>query len=173
MARNSRLRSTAYHEAGHAMAAFVQGIRFRYVTIIPDSDNWGHFQKFSSRLSEEGWYDTSPLVRDRLERHIVVGLAGREAQRLITRRYDHRGASSDYRNALNLVVHLVGSSEEANAYFRWLQVRAHKLVSAPFRRPLLDALAVALLERQTIDGKEAATIMIKAGRDAIAARAGK
>jgi ATP-dependent Zn protease len=45
--RAKRLRETAYHEAGHAVAAFRLRVAFRYVDIIPEGDQLGavvHYQ---------------------------------------------------------------------------------------------------------------------------------
>ena len=97
-ARARRVR-TAYHEAGHAIAAFELGVPFREVSIAATTDSWGHLLSTPLRLREPDVYTMSPRTRDRLERRIIVGLAGREGNRLLTGRYDHRGAGNDYQQA--------------------------------------------------------------------------
>jgi hypothetical protein len=155
----NRLRRTAYHEAGHTIASLELGVPIKHVTIVPDASTWGHLLHLPPRITNRQLYSLPPFVRDRLERRIVVSLAGREGERLVTGRYDHRGAAGDYQFALNLVTQLVGSSEEATAYFRWLEVRARQLIRAEHRRPQIDALAAALLEHHEIDSRAAIAIM--------------
>jgi hypothetical protein len=109
----------------------------------------------------------SPRTRDGIERRIVVGLAGGEAERVVSKRYNRTGASSDLRNAVTLLIHLVGSSEEASAFFKVLQIRARNLVAAPHRRPALDAVAADLLERTTLSGIEIGEVIRDAYRSAM------
>jgi hypothetical protein len=42
--RDYELQATAYHEAGHAVVALLLGLKFRHVTIEPDSDSLGHLK---------------------------------------------------------------------------------------------------------------------------------
>ena len=155
---------TAYHEAGHAVAAFELGVPFREVSIAATTDSWGYLLSTPLRLREPDVYTMSPRTRDWLERRIIVGLAGREGNRLLTGRYDHRGAGNDYQQALNLTLHIVDSSEEAEAYLGWLAVRARQIVQAQHRRPLIEALVEALMAEQTIAGPTAFQLMVDAGK---------
>ena len=100
-----------------------------------------------------------------MERRIIVSLSGREGERLIAARYDHRGADRDYKNALDSVDSLVPSNEEATAYFRWLEVRARQLIRAPHVRPAIDAVAGALLARETIRRAELSRLITNALRE--------
>jgi hypothetical protein len=156
-------RAVAYHESAHALVAWKLHMRFAYISIVPDDDCIGHVLFHRLRLTDMHVYDMSPRVRDRLERRIITGLAGREGKRLITGRYNHRGAAGDYRNALRLASHIEGTSEALTPYFKWLMVRAKQLVTAPHHRPMLDALALALLEQEKIDGPTACQIILDAG----------
>src|SRR4051812_27249536 len=101
-----RLRRVAYHEAGHALASFILGVRFRIVTIEPHEDiSLGHVYFGAMRLKGDQLETRvmSPAVRDRLERRIIGCLAGREAERLVTNRYNHDGARHDLETATELV----------------------------------------------------------------------
>src|SRR5207244_3898070 len=109
-------------------------------------DSWGHVLKVSIRQ----FSTVSPAVRHRVEGQIITCLAGREAEWLISGRYNHRGAASDYHAASDFVFRLVGSDEEAQAYFRWLAIRARQLIRAHHSRPQIDALAAALLEHHEL-----------------------
>ncbi len=159
--RTDRLRATAYHEAGHALAHWRGRLPFRSVSIEPSKDSLGHVLSHSLRLTDDHVYEPSPRVRDRLERKIVCLLAGREAERLVSTRYNHTGASDDRRKALGLALRSVGGSlEEVAPYFQWLTARAMGLVK--INRKSLDALAVALIRRRTLAGEEAVQVMLAA-----------
>lgn len=155
---NKQRLATAFHEAGHAVAAFALHLGVKRVSIVAEGDSWGHVLYAPLRFSGESLYDLTPVVRDRFERHIVAALAGPEAARLIKGRYDRIGASSDYVVAGRIVGRLVGSAEEAQAYMRWLEIRSRQLIRAPHLRPGLEALAMALLERGEMDGRTARDI---------------
>ena len=158
-----RRRRTAYHEAGHALAAWKLKIPFKRVSVVAADKTWHVL--YPALLSGSDWDSIPPRARDRLERRMIVGLAGGEAERLISGRYNHRGARSDYRNVWDIVSRLAGSIEEASAYSMWLSLRARNLIRAPQHRPSLDALAAALMAQSKIDGVAAVTIM----RDALLA----
>jgi hypothetical protein len=82
-------------------------------------------------------------------------LAGREAERLVTGRYNNRGAQSDYQVASDFTLRVIGTPDEAGWYFRWLKRRTWLLVNAARHRPLLDTLADALMKRRTLTEAEA------------------
>jgi len=75
-----RLRTTAYHEAGHAVAAWWLFLKFRYVTIKPDGDTLGHvkFNRSPKWFSPD--IDKSDRVRLFAERHIISSFAGQIAE---------------------------------------------------------------------------------------------
>ncbi len=74
--------STAYHEAGHAVAAYLLKRSFNYVTIVPDEEkgSLGHvrFRGFGENFDPA--FDYSPQMRLRLEREIICSLAGDAAE---------------------------------------------------------------------------------------------
>jgi hypothetical protein len=96
------LRAIAYHEAGHAVAARLLLCRYKYVTIKAGEGSLGHVLMHRIRITDEQAYDLSPTVRDRFERDILVSLAGPEAERLVSKRYNHAGAFNDYRAVVRL-----------------------------------------------------------------------
>jgi hypothetical protein len=75
-------RATAYHEAGHVVAAIIQGIRLgrKGTSIIPDVDSAGraHIRKGFKGNPE---YEMSGSTRLGAERRAIVSLAGEAAQR--------------------------------------------------------------------------------------------
>lgn len=162
---NSTLLTTAYHEAGHAYAAWLFRIGFRRqaLSVVPKEDYAGMFSHNGLGLGRHPEFDGSDRARIRLERHVVMGLAGIEAQRKFrpssVRSYH---AASDYRKAHKVVSTLVADGEELHAYLKLLQIRARKLVTASAAWPIISALAVALAERGTLSHREAMEIVLQA-----------
>jgi hypothetical protein len=107
--------------------------------------------------------DGSDRARIRAEKAIIVALAGPAAQR----RYNPRSlrswhASSDHDWAAELALRLNNSSEAANAYLRWLEIRAADLVSVSW--PLIDVVATALLDRGMLHASEVSDAILGAMR---------
>jgi ATP-dependent Zn protease len=104
-AKISRLERTAYHEAGHAVAACIYHRRFRHATIVPNKEqgSLGHC------LYTELHNFHPDMEQDRrtlawIEREILVGLAGATALAHLTGRLTWEGASSDWRDAYDLAL---------------------------------------------------------------------
>jgi hypothetical protein len=92
-------RTTAWHEAGHAVVAIDQRIQFTKVDIIVDETDHSRgrlcyaaeYQKVVRLLENDHHSHEDPRIASWIERRIVVGFAGGAAQR----RY---APSSDWRN---------------------------------------------------------------------------
>lgn len=148
--------ATAYHEAGHAVAAyFLRRVgKVRCVSIIPDSEREtvGHTAHWSTpafwrALNRGEWPDHA---RCRFEDEVVVLLAGGSAERRFAGRADHIGARSDYEKAADFAIAATGSKRAANAFLRWLQVTTEDLVT--LRWPAIQAVAAALVEHKRLSG---------------------
>ena len=176
----------AYHEAGHAVAGVVacpdDGLH--KVTIQPRGRAMGvaHFSPDDDRHLHPKSY---------LEAQIIKGLGGRVAEELIFgAEHVTGGAESDlvhvnriarrmiYRLGMSssgsLLVHdeeggpLSGDSQarmdaEVQALLARLYERTREVLTR--HRPALDALAAALLERETLDGTDAMTLLEQHGVD--------
>src|SRR4051794_13486154 len=94
--RRSRaiLTATAYHEAGHAAVAFYLDVKLKRVSIVADEQegSGGHvlhdkmFRGLMAEQMEVGFDlasnpDAEAKARLRIEKAILIALAGREAQR--------------------------------------------------------------------------------------------
>ena len=151
---NAALRRTAFHEAGHAVAAIYFAFRLKGVSI--EKDEWSLGRAIHVRLSDQ----QEAMVRDehRLEhglRNIVVSLAGGEAERLVGRRHDHVGARSDYATAADYALSLsAGIEAEASALLKYAVLRTRRLVSGEEWAARIAAIAAVLLERETLSGAE-------------------
>jgi cell division protease FtsH len=178
-AQDREWRIVAYHEAGHALAGVVacpdDGLH--KVTIQPRGQAMGvaHFAPEDDRHLHTRAY---------LEAQIVKGLGGRVAEELVFGT-DHvtGGAESDlvhvnriarrmiYRLGMGDSGLLVYDEDDAplsaealsrmdvqvQALLDRLYDRAREIISS--NRPALEALAAALLERETLDGDEALAIL--------------
>jgi cell division protease FtsH len=176
--------TVAYHEAGHALVGVLCAPEdgLHKVTIQPRGQAMG--VAYFSPSDERFLYR-----RSYLEALIMKGLAGRAAEELI---FGHGAITSGAQNDLQQVngiarkmVYQLGmgaetgllvhdgepgslSSEaharmdrEVQAILERLYVRTREVVAG--NRKALAALAVALLERETVEGAEAVEIMDEAG----------
>ena len=69
-------RSTAIHEAGHAVAAFSLGLRIKSVHVIPDEDVLGAVLHYPPGAWFQPDLELTDRVRLRIERHVMVSWAG-------------------------------------------------------------------------------------------------
>jgi cell division protease FtsH len=182
-ARDSEWKTVAFHEAGHAIAGVVgcpdDGLH--KVTIQPRGQAMGvaFFSPDDDRHLHSRRY---------LEGQIIKGLGGRVAEEIVFG-HDHitGGAESDlvhvnrvarkmiYRLGMGadtgLLVHdenapLSGESQarmdaEVRNLLDRLYIRTREILTE--HRAALDALAAALLDRETIDGEEAVHILAENG----------
>jgi hypothetical protein len=157
-AAQRRLATIAYHEAGHVVASHQFEFKIKQVTIVPTDYVIARVTPRSYvRLRSLEW-DTSTGKRlDRYHNHIVILLAGPEAQRhfnLHTVRYYSSEERSDYHRVRELLYRLHGENKESSYAFKYLRERARNLVTNPLNWSLIEALANALLERQTLSADE-------------------
>lgn len=159
----SRLEKTAYHEAGHAVISFFQKKRFQTVSIIPIEDSLGRVsnykedaKKFIDQLENELF---TLRIRKQIEDRIMILFAGNIAEKLAAGRYNMVGSGSDYHQAFDLLFHISGSTEEGNAYAKWLFIRTKNHLSVSHIWPIVEALARELLEKQEIGYKTARRII--------------
>jgi hypothetical protein len=151
------LRRTAYHEAGHAIAALQLGLPFRYVTVVAKDDYLGcvlHRMRRSFRPDLE----PPPRVLVELDNRIVCALSGVTAEAKLIGRMNHVGASSDYRMAADLALYRAGEGEIASKYLAWRLAVARARWENPATWATVEALAAALLERGKLTSKEARAV---------------
>jgi ATP-dependent Zn protease len=154
-------RRTAYHEAGHAFIAWRQHVRIKRVTIKPHGEMLGSVTKIFS--GKEGRdleaRDITLNVRDKIEKHIRVSLAGWEAERRFDRTASESWSICDYGDALDYMMRLAGSQREIDLYFALLRYQTKEMLRSGW--PQVKALAAALLERETLRGNEIVAVIHK------------
>ncbi len=140
--KERELRSTAIHEAGHAVASIVLRRKFRYVTIVPDpkrgSAGHVHIAPPSSDAS-------MPVLFD----FLVRTLAGHYAEREFGLRPRRDGWEADRHMAIDYAFEFCGSGEEATLWIRLATIRTRRLLA--IWRDSIEAVADALIDQKTLD----------------------
>jgi len=154
--------ATAYHEAGHFVAAVHVGLTTKRVTIIPEeNDSHGHILiKPPFRRSDNPEFERSDRLLLKFDRYAIYCLAGMEAQRKFRassiRSYH---GHSDYMRVLDWLEYFAESDDEAQVWIRLLLIRARNLVTRGWLN--VEAIAAALMEHKTLSAAEGREVMRK------------
>jgi ATP-dependent Zn protease len=151
---SNQAKATAYHEAGHAVIAHYLHIRVMEASIEPNEFSSGHV-KHQRLLNKTIEFDRSDRNRLKMERLVIICLAGLEAQRRASPRsvrYYH--AQMDYENAVSAVEYFTESPEEEDAYIKYLVARTKNLIFMPDRWDEIVAVAAALLKEEKLTGEQ-------------------
>lgn len=153
--KQATLRHTAFHEAGHVVAALHFHIRVGRVTIEPAG-----WQLGSVRHGQLVKWETADLHQvERGIRQIIVALAGGWAEHLSTGRYRHISVGADNERAADLALTLCdGESAEASALLKYATLRTRRLVRSDAWQGPIRAIAARLLEKPTLTGAEAKVV---------------
>jgi hypothetical protein len=157
-----RLIAAAFHEAGHAVAAYHMKVRFRRIAIGRD------------RAKELGWLELwlTPQTAARgtvdvrtehaIERSVIVLLAGSQAERMALGRAKYLGSGLDFFEAVRYAGYLCRTRPELSAYLRWMQLRVRALVESPAWRRPIEALAACLIQRRELGARETRRVIQRA-----------
>jgi len=153
VAADRERRATAYHEAGHAVVAWAEGIRLRSVSIIPTDDTDGRVEHVNQLWGSTIDSNRSDANRLKAERHVRVSLAGQLAQRKFDRRTVRKWhAQRDHESAVNVLGHLVQSNRELEAWLDLLSIQTEQLLKLHWQ--MVRGLAQELMKRNRMGGKE-------------------
>ena len=146
---------TAYHEAGHFVAAYAgkRSPAIRHLSIVPKGDTLGHVLPFPTPSFRP---DIDPRLQ-RVVETIVIYLAGSAAEKRFAGRFDHVGSDQDYRNAVDLGRHVVTADRELELFVNWLDERAAEVIDLHWWA--VTGVAEHLLRRKKITGKEALEVI--------------
>ena len=143
-------RNIAYHEAGHAVAAYACGRPFRYVTIVESGDAAGGVGFCQAPKWFEPEDDVDPATVEILTSVAVGAFAGPVAAERISGVYDEVGASSDEDSA-KMAISLLGQNKE-------IFVENAKAVIDEYW-PAVEAVAQELIVQRRITAAKAREIM--------------
>ncbi len=152
--------STAYHEAGHVVVAYIELIKIKRVSIVPHQDYLGVVtrQGMEKRIRDAFEFGgITPARRARLESFIMLSFAGGIAEKKHRGQANHLGSSADYERVVDLAMMATGSAKETTAYLKWLHIRAEQTVNVYWY--LVEAVAQALLERRALNAADIEQIM--------------
>lgn len=158
------IEKTAYHEAGHAVAAFLYGRRFLKISIIFDEKDFSLGRviypiTYWKGFAPDGFKSNT---RMRIEEEILKVFAGEVAEGLFSGRLNWRSSREHLTSAKKLARYVCGSQAEADAFVDWLWKREIHLMKDPPRRAAVQALAEELLQKKEIGYQEARQIIEKA-----------
>src|SRR5436190_6444518 len=133
-------RATAYHEAGHAVLAFVLGRPVECVSILPNRERLGvcEFGKGVYRPSED-W----------LEREILIALGGIAAEARFTGIYAWDAAARDQQYVRRLAEQRAGE-RRAERLQRRLLAKAEHLLAGDGSWLAVELIAAELLSQREI-----------------------
>jgi ATP-dependent Zn protease len=159
--RISPAERAAYHEAGHAVAAFSLRRRFERASIVPDpaTGKPGHVPFLLSQETQQTGPDVygERRAEKRLEHAIVVHLAGMVALGILTGRRSWQGDDLD--QARQLAEQRCGNGEEVGAYLRWLLVRTEDEMRFPVWWRMVESVAAELLKHREVAYAQAQWVM--------------
>lgn len=154
--------TTAYHEAGHIVAAWVQGIGVGSATVVRNGDIAGSVtlvdsdQRILVSLDEAGAWKH----RMRVEKEIIVCVSGPLAQRKFSPRSMRRWhGAGDYEAAVNWASSICGSGKQIGAFITWLETRAETLLDHGW--PAVCAVAEGLMRSGTLTQNEIEALLAR------------
>jgi hypothetical protein len=146
---------TAYHEAGHAVAALALGRPVQRVSIRANEEFLGtcHFGKGVFRPSED-W----------LEREMLIALAGIAAEGRHTGHLDWDAAGKDRAYAYQLAVQRAGNPRQAERLITRMLSKTEHLLDRDGNWQAVETIAAALLRDEVISGRAARHFFEQANR---------
>jgi hypothetical protein len=159
----SQFEATAYHEAGHAVIAYVLGYRPQCVTIVPTVDTTGHIIHPNPLDGIQLNHGSLDEARLRIESLITICFAGPIAQkRYNPRSWRRTHGQWDYEKIAELGLRVCDSTEQASAFIRWREIVACDMVRANW--PRIQLVAGQLLERENLSHTDLDAIIVPRGR---------
>jgi hypothetical protein len=178
------IEDTAYHEAGHAVMAFIVRKKFRHVTIQSGEDQEGAILIKRPKVGHRQKHTDAELhaIANHLERHILILVAGyiasglfyiktdAEFQTIERTRAIHAGIESDYQIAHQYASRILRSrmtrklsaGRTSREIINALEARADTILSRPEVWLGVQALADALLLKTTLRYREARQVFARA-----------
>lgn len=136
------LKSTAYHEAGHAVVSIAAGLSFDCVTITP-GDGYRGALIYSHEFSIFGEKSKDEIALAR--KMVLVSLAGSIAEEKLNGRYSQMSAVVDMLNAEALALQL---AKNPDAYLNRKRNEARQIITDEWS--FVVRLAETLLRQKTL-----------------------
>ena len=157
--RKSQIEATAYHEAGHAVIAYLLGYKPQSATIVPTVDAAGPLIHANPLYGFQLDIDGSDEARLHVESAITICFAGPIAQKRYSPRSWRRVHGQwDHDAIAELGLRVCGSDEQAAAFIRWREIVTLDLVKANWLR--IQQVAGQLLERERLSHADLDAIIV-------------
>jgi ATP-dependent Zn protease len=149
---------TAYHEAGHCVAAFLLNLSVgrKGVTIVANKEALGSAH-ILSQLRDNPEYEMSCRTHVRIQKLAVSLLSGDIAERRFSRRRTF-GGGPDVQKAFELLGCISRSHEITDARWKVADLEAHLLVKSHW--PEIKAVAAALIEHKNLTAKQVREVIL-------------
>jgi len=155
------LTSTAYHEAGHAAAAWHLGRAVRWASIVETEDYLGSIRKYRQPSHKRVEYDDSPKLVAQIENSILICYAGPLAQRRKFPRSRWRlSGSRDFEQAADLFTHICDADQKSQYHHSALLWRRAELL-VKLLEPEIARLAAELLRASTLKWSDIQRVLQK------------
>jgi ATP-dependent Zn protease len=145
--RDAQRRTTAYHEAGHAVAAVKLRLRLVHVHMIKEGDFLGTTR----------WLTDGRESGEMIDRVVLYHLMGVESGKMI---WDRESLSGTDKTRIDYYIkRRMGAKTRATkrAYLRWLKIVAQEFVGT--HREEISRVAEALLKKQKLTAAEVKKIL--------------
>jgi hypothetical protein len=150
----------AYHEAGHAIAKKVLGLKLRLVTIVPDEDYSGIVKGAIGINVDRLQYDVFTVNEvARWHNRIIALLAGAEAQKKFKpHSLRTHMVAADNAN-IQTILENIHPSNECRAVMNWLRIRTQNLINNPKNWRYIEDVAAVLVKKRTLTGAEMSEVI--------------
>lgn len=156
--------ATAYHEAGHAFAAWHFRFKVKKASIVPNAKDGsaGHVLTKTGLHHRSLEYNNPSGARiGRLHERIVSLMAGHVAQRRYRASSVRPYHAQSDRNAVADVLLSIHAKNELSHVIRYLETRTRNLITKPMHWFVISHLAGELLKRQTMTGEEVESAILE------------
>jgi len=157
----------AYHEAGHAVIAFILDIKIKEARIIPKlqipitPNVVGEVLCDPPNMTDPDIYNKLDTARLWAEKISMIKLAGMIAEKSVAGKYDRKMAKQDLDSVEELITTLATSSEEAVFYFKCLFERTKSIVESPIIIEGIRALATKLADKKVLSSRQVHLLLNK------------
>ena len=148
----------AFHEAGHAVMAFLLKRRFTKISMIPDEDSSGRVHipaGFIEGIEDELTSQKECAIKD----HIRILWAGIESEGVHFGRRSWSGFEHDKEAITTLVLFLHPPGETCDALLAYLRSHTRDLLGLKWHRNAVCHLAEALLKKKEFGARLARKII--------------